>query len=79
MSTYAADRLEDTSQLIDTTSRYPTPPTMTSSIDQLPFDVLFCIALNLDLEDIVRIGQTCRQLRALLDERTLCRRTVEVG
>jgi hypothetical protein len=52
---------------------------MSTSLDQLPFDLLFCIALNLDLEDIVHIGQTCRQLRALLDERTVCRRTVEVG
>ncbi|KAF1945896.1 hypothetical protein EJ02DRAFT_368201 [Clathrospora elynae] len=52
---------------------------MTTSPDQLPFDILFCIASNLNLEDIVHLSQTCRQLKALLDERTLCRRTVEVG
>jgi hypothetical protein len=52
---------------------------MTTSLDQLPFDVLFCVTLNLDLEDIFHLGQTCRQLRALLDERTVCRRAVEVS
>jgi hypothetical protein len=52
---------------------------MNTSLDQLPFDLLFCVAFHLDLEDIVHLGQTCRQLRALLDERTVCRRTVEVS
>ncbi|KAF1836287.1 hypothetical protein BDW02DRAFT_244595 [Decorospora gaudefroyi] len=52
---------------------------MTTSLDRLPFDLLFCIASDLNLEDIVHLGQTCRQLRALLEERTLCRRTVEIS
>jgi hypothetical protein len=52
---------------------------MTTSLDQLPFDLLFCIASNLELEDVVHLGQTCRQLKTMLDERTLCRRTVEVS
>jgi hypothetical protein len=52
---------------------------MTTSLDQLPFDILFCVAWNLELEDVVHLGQTCRQLKALLDERSLCRRTVEVS
>jgi hypothetical protein len=52
---------------------------MTTSLDQLPFDLLFCIASNLELEDIVHLGQTCRQLKTMLDERTLCRRIVEVS
>jgi len=51
---------------------------MTTSLDQLPFDLLFCITLDLDLEDIVHLGQTCRHLRAVLDERTVVRRAVEV-
>ncbi|KAL6708547.1 hypothetical protein ACN47E_002528 [Coniothyrium glycines] len=50
---------------------------MITSLDQLPFDILFCVANNLDIEDIVHLGQSCRQLHALLDERTLCHRIVE--
>jgi hypothetical protein len=52
---------------------------MTTSLDQLPFDILFCIASNLHIEDLVHLSQTCRQLEALLDERTLCQRTVKVS
>jgi hypothetical protein len=51
---------------------------MTPSLDRLPFDVLFYIASNLHLDDVVHLGQTCRQLKALLDERTLQRCAVEV-
>ena len=51
---------------------------MTASFDRLPFDILYYIASNITLDDIIHLGQTCRQLRLLLDERTLCRRTVEV-
>jgi len=51
---------------------------MTTSLDRLPFDLIFCITLDLELEDIVHLGQTCRHLRAVLDERTVVRRTVEV-
>lgn len=52
---------------------------MSLALDQLPFDVLFCIASSLSLEDIVHLGQTCRQLGALLDERTVCRSVIEVS
>ena len=50
-----------------------------TSLDELPFDVLFCIASGLDFDDVVRLSLTCRQLRLLLNESTLCRRTIEVG
>lgn len=51
---------------------------MTVSLDRLPYDVLFQIALTLSLEDIIHLSQTCHQLRVLLDEKTLLRRTLEV-
>ena len=51
---------------------------MPISVDNLPFDILFYITADLDLDDIVHLSQTCRQLRANLSEGTLCRRTVEV-
>jgi hypothetical protein len=51
---------------------------MTVSLDRLPFDVLFYIASSLHLDDIVHLTQTCRQLNALLDEKTLNRCVVEV-
>ncbi|KAF2851749.1 hypothetical protein T440DRAFT_393981 [Plenodomus tracheiphilus IPT5] len=50
---------------------------MTISLDRLPYDILFQVASSLPLEEIVNLSQTCRQLSILLDERTLCRRTVE--
>ncbi|KAH7385902.1 hypothetical protein BKA66DRAFT_511245 [Pyrenochaeta sp. MPI-SDFR-AT-0127] len=50
---------------------------MTTSLDRLPFDILFCIALNLSLDEVIHLGQTCRQLKVLLEERTLCRRAIE--
>ena len=49
------------------------------TLDRLPFDVLFCIASSLGFDDVVRLSLTCRQLRLLLNESTLCRRTIEVG
>jgi len=52
---------------------------MTFSLDQLPFDLIFVIVSNLDVEDLVHLSQTCRQLRASLDERTISRRTIEVS
>ncbi|KAF1849311.1 uncharacterized protein K460DRAFT_280091 [Cucurbitaria berberidis CBS 394.84] len=51
---------------------------MTISLDRLPFDILFHIASSLEPEAIIHLGQTCRQLHALLNERTLCRRAVEI-
>ncbi|KAH7092007.1 hypothetical protein FB567DRAFT_228973 [Paraphoma chrysanthemicola] len=50
---------------------------MSFSLDRLPYDVLFQIASTLHLEDVVHLGQTCRQMKALLDERTLHRCVVE--
>jgi hypothetical protein len=51
---------------------------MSPSLDQLPFDVFFSIVPSLLLDDVVHLGQTCRQLKTLLDEKTLCRSVVEV-
>lgn len=51
---------------------------MTIALDRLPFDVLFHVTSCLELDDIVHLGYTCRQLRLHLNESTLCRRTVEV-
>jgi hypothetical protein len=51
---------------------------MSVSLNHLPFDVLFHIASNLQLDDIVHLGQTCQQLQALLEESTLLRHVVEV-
>lgn len=51
---------------------------MTATFEELPFDVHFYIALNLDIEDVVHLSQLCRQLHALIGERVLCRRMVEV-
>jgi hypothetical protein len=48
------------------------------SFDELPFDIHFHIALSLHLDDFVHLAQTCRQLHALLDEKTLNRCVVEV-
>lgn len=50
---------------------------MTRSLDRLPFDILFYIASSLHLDDVVHLGQTCRQLKAFLDEGTLQRSIVE--
>jgi hypothetical protein len=51
---------------------------MTLLLYQLPFDILFYIASNLHVDDVVHLRQTCRQLKDLLDERTLQRCVVEV-
>ncbi|KAL6171673.1 hypothetical protein ACJQWK_02679 [Exserohilum turcicum] len=45
---------------------------------KVPFDILFCIAAYLSLEDIVHLGATCKQLRVLLNERTVCRSVVQM-
>jgi hypothetical protein len=49
------------------------------SLDRLPFDILFSISTYLEIYDVVHIGSTCRQLRLLLLEQTVCRWIVEVG
>lgn len=51
---------------------------MPLGIDQLPYDLLFMIAAILDLEDVCHLFFTCRQLRLLLQEHTLCKKIIEV-
>lgn len=51
---------------------------MPLGIEQLPYDVLFTITHHLDFEDVYHLSSTCSQLRLLLKESTLCRRTIEV-
>ncbi|OAL44565.1 hypothetical protein IQ07DRAFT_521772 [Pyrenochaeta sp. DS3sAY3a] len=50
---------------------------MTVSLDQLPFDVLFLIASRLSSDDYIHLASTCHHLRALLEEKSLCRQAVE--
>ncbi|KAF2686671.1 hypothetical protein K458DRAFT_441452 [Lentithecium fluviatile CBS 122367] len=50
---------------------------MPISLDRLPFDVLFYVSSHLQIDDILSLGHTCRQLKALLQENTLCRRAIE--
>jgi hypothetical protein len=50
---------------------------MPVSLDRLPYDLLFYISASLDLDDIVHLGYTCRQLWASLNESTLCRSTIQ--
>ncbi|KAF2456806.1 hypothetical protein BDY21DRAFT_346149 [Lineolata rhizophorae] len=47
------------------------------SLDRLNFDVLYHVASYLDLSSVFNLGLTCKQLYSLLDESTLCRRTME--
>lgn len=52
---------------------------MTFSIDRLPYDVLYGVCLYLNIEEVVHLSNTCRQLSILLTEETLCRRLIEVS
>jgi hypothetical protein len=52
---------------------------MTFSLDTVPFDLLFEISRYLDVEDVVHLSRTSRQLSILLDEKTLCRQLLEVN
>lgn len=52
---------------------------MTITLDRLPFDILFHISSILEFDDIIHLGHTCRQLKTLLHERTLCRKAIEVS
>lgn len=49
-----------------------------TTLDRLPFDIVFIVSSSLQFDDIVSLGYTCRQLNALIGERTLCRQAVEV-
>lgn len=51
---------------------------MSSRIERLPYDILFFVCTWLNLEDVVHLSYTSRQLNSLLQESTLCRMTVEV-
>ncbi|KAF2643944.1 hypothetical protein P280DRAFT_221736 [Massarina eburnea CBS 473.64] len=46
-------------------------------LDGLPYDILFYVTSHLEVNDIVSLGHSCRQLKGLLHESTLCRRTIE--
>ncbi|PSN66286.1 hypothetical protein BS50DRAFT_601229 [Corynespora cassiicola Philippines] len=46
-------------------------------LHQLPFDILFYITLHLNFDDIIHLGFTCRELKSLLDEPTLCRKAIQ--
>ncbi|KAF2654613.1 hypothetical protein K491DRAFT_679541 [Lophiostoma macrostomum CBS 122681] len=50
---------------------------MPITLEKLPFDILFYVACSLDFDDIIHLGRTCRQLRLLLNENTLCRKVIE--
>jgi len=51
---------------------------MPLNLDALPFDVLFTIAFDLSVDDIIHLGRTCRQLKSILAEDSLCRKVIEV-
>jgi hypothetical protein len=51
---------------------------MPTTLDRLPFDILFYISSHLRFDDILSLGHTCRLLKAILHENTLCRRVIEV-
>jgi hypothetical protein len=52
---------------------------MPLNLHHLPFDPLYEIASYLDVDDVVHLSTTSRELRFLLDEETLCRRLLEVS
>jgi hypothetical protein len=52
---------------------------MPITLEKLPFDILFYVACSLDFDDIIHLSRTCRQLKLLLHENTLCRKVIEVS
>ncbi|KAI9662072.1 MAG: hypothetical protein M1829_006211 [Trizodia sp. TS-e1964] len=50
---------------------------MPTTLDGLPFDLLFNIASTLSFVDTVNLGYTCRQLRCFFHEESVCRRLTE--
>jgi hypothetical protein len=50
-----------------------------AELTTLNFDVHFEISKYLDLEDVIHLTQTCRNLRTLLNNVQLARRIVEVS
>ena len=51
---------------------------MPVSLERLPFDVLFYVTSHLELDDIVSLAHTCRQLQTLLQENGICKKAIEV-
>lgn len=58
--------------------RYYTKRFMPVSLEELPFDVLFYVTSHLELDDIVSLAHTCRQLQTLLQENGVCKKAIEV-
>lgn len=51
---------------------------MPISLHGLPFDVLFYVTSNLELDDIVSLAHTCRPLKTLIQTNIICRTAIEV-
>ena len=51
---------------------------MPSNLDQLPFDILFNLAGYLEVEDVVHLRHTSRQLHFSIHEDSLFRKLLEV-
>ncbi|KAF2452073.1 hypothetical protein P171DRAFT_18087 [Karstenula rhodostoma CBS 690.94] len=50
---------------------------MSLKLDRLPFDVLFYITSHLGFDDIVSLAHSCKQLRTLLQENSICKKAIE--
>jgi hypothetical protein len=44
----------------------------------LPYEVLAYIVSNIDFEDVFNLGVTCKALKFLLAEESICKSTVQV-
>lgn len=45
----------------------------------LPYEVIANVANNLQLDDIVNLGQSCKDLQFLLTEERICKSFVQVS
>ena len=52
---------------------------MSAWLPSLPFDVLFEISTNLNLDDVIHLSLTCHQLRAIILNDTLAFQVVEAS
>ncbi|KAF2397806.1 hypothetical protein EJ06DRAFT_523714 [Trichodelitschia bisporula] len=50
---------------------------MTPNLSRLPFDIIYEIGKNLDVDDVVHLRSTCRSLKAYGDVTVLCKTVVE--
>ncbi|KAF2866024.1 hypothetical protein BDV95DRAFT_632103 [Massariosphaeria phaeospora] len=50
---------------------------MPDTLDRLPFDILFYIILHLDFDDLVSLAYTCKQLKTLLNENSICKKIIQ--